>query len=139
RESLETTSRESPEGTSRDSTSVAGQGPMLDGLAPWLVAEIARVKRINQQRVDLQQPFTAYGLDSLDAVEFAHKLQTEFGVEVEISEFFSDSTITEVIRPPTKNTRTPVRKVENEQAVTYPLSYGQRALWFVHRMAPESA
>ena len=131
--------RESPEGTSRESTSVAGQRPMLDGLAPWLVAEIARVKRINQQRVDLQQPFTAYGLDSLDAVEFAHKLQTEFEVEVEVSEFFSDSTITEIIQRATDTIGKRVSKRETEQPARYPLSYGQRALWFVHQTAPESA
>ncbi|MGA7892847.1 MAG: condensation domain-containing protein, partial [Candidatus Sulfotelmatobacter sp.] len=131
--------RESPEGTSRDSTSVMEQRPMLDGLAPWLVAEIARVKRINQQRVDLQQPFTAYGLDSLDAVEFAHKLQTEFQVEVEVSEFFSDSTITEIIQRATDTIGKRVSKRETEQPARYPLSYGQRGLWFVHQTAPESA
>ncbi|MFZ1009220.1 MAG: condensation domain-containing protein, partial [Candidatus Sulfotelmatobacter sp.] len=109
------------------------------GLASWLAQEIARIQGIDQERVDLNQPFAAYGLDSLAAIEFAHKLQTEFQVEVDVAEFFGDSTITEVIRRATKNTRFPVRKVEKEQAATYPLSYGQRALWFVNRMAPESA
>jgi amino acid adenylation domain-containing protein len=115
------------------------EGHVPYGLASWLAQEIARIQGIDPERVDLNQPFAAYGLDSLAAIEFAHKLQTEFGVEVEVSEFFGDSTITEVIRRATKNTRSPVRKVANEQAATYPLSYGQRALWFVHRMAPESA
>ena len=32
-----------------------------------------------------------------------------------------------------------MRKVEKEQPATYPLSYGQRALWFMQRMVPESA
>ncbi len=109
------------------------------GLASWVAQEIARIQGIDQERVDLNQPFAAYGLDSLAAIEFAHKLQTEFEVEVEVSEFFGDSTITEVIRRATKNTRTPVRKAEKELAATYPLSYGQRALWFINRMAPESA
>ena len=115
------------------------EGHVPYGLASWLAQEIARIQGIDQERVDLNQPFAAYGLDSLAAIEFAHKLQTEFQVEVEVAEFFGDSTITEVIRRATKNTRSPVRKVEKEQAATYPLSYGQRALWFVNRMAPESA
>ncbi|MFZ1006762.1 MAG: AMP-binding protein, partial [Candidatus Sulfotelmatobacter sp.] len=115
------------------------EGHVPYGLASWLAQEIARIQGIDQERVDLNQPFAAYGLDSLAAIEFAHKLQTEFQVEVDVAEFFSDSTITEVIRRATKNTRSPVRKVEKEQAATYPLSYGQRALWFVNRMAPESA
>src|SRR3954466_14599550 len=114
-----------------------GQGPY--GLAAWVAQEISRTQGIDQERVDLNQPFAAYGLDSLAAIEFAHKLQAEFQVEVDVAEFFSDSTITEVIRRATKNTQSPVRKAEKEQPATYPLSYGQRALWFVHQTAPESA
>ncbi len=109
------------------------------GLASWLAQEISRIQGIDQERVDLNQPFAAYGFDSLAAIEFAHKLQTEFQVEVDVAEFFGDSTITEVIRGATKNTRSLVKKIEKEQPATYPLSYGQRALWFMHRMAPESA
>ena len=114
-----------------------GHGPY--GLALWVAQEISRTQGIDQERVDLNQPFAAYGLDSLAAIEFAHKLQAEFQVEVDVAEFFGDSTIAEVIRRATKNTQSPVRKVEKEQPATYPLSYGQRALWFMHRMAPESA
>ncbi|HXC43858.1 MAG TPA: amino acid adenylation domain-containing protein, partial [Candidatus Dormibacteraeota bacterium] len=131
--------REAPEVTSRDSTGVTGQQPMRDGLAAWLVAEIADSKKIDRKSVDLQQPFTAYSFDSLDAVEFAHKLQTEFGVEVAVSEFFSDSTITEIIQRATDTMGTRASKRVNEQPARYPLSYGQRALWFVHQTAPESA
>ena len=109
------------------------------GLASWVAQEISRTQGIDQERVDLNQPFAAYGLDSLAAIEFAHKLQAEFQVEVDVAEFFGDSTIAEVIRRATKNTQSPVRKVEKEQPATYPLSYGQRALWFVHQTAPESA
>jgi amino acid adenylation domain-containing protein len=113
--------------------------PVPYGLDSWLASEIACIKGIDKERVDLNQSFAAYGLDSVAAIEVAHKLQTEFQVEVDVSEFFGDSTITEVIRRATKDTRSPVRKVANEQAVTYPLSYGQRALWFMHCMAPESS
>src|SRR5579871_136956 len=114
-----------------------GLGP--NGLAAWVAQEISRTQGIEQERVDLNQPFAAYGLDSLAAIEFAHKLQAEFQVQVDVAEFFSDSTIAEVIRRATKNTQSPVRKAEKEQPATYPLSYGQRALWFVHQTAPESA
>ena len=109
------------------------------GLASWVAQEIARIQGIDQERVDLNQPFAAYGLDSLAAIEFAHKLQTEFEVEVEVSEFFGDSTITEVIRRATDTIGKRVSKRETEQPARYPLSYGQRALWFVHQTAPESA
>ena len=109
------------------------------GLASWVAQEIARIQGIDQERVDLNQPFAAYGLDSLAAIEFAHKLQTEFHVEVEVSEFFSDSTITEIIQRATDTIGKRVSKRETEQPARYPLSYGQRALWFVHQTAPESA
>ena len=69
-----------------------GQGPY--GLASWVAQEISRTQGIDQERVDLNQSFAAYGLDSLAAIEFAHKLQAEFQVEVDVAEFFGDSTIT---------------------------------------------
>jgi len=106
-------------------------------LAAYVVSEIARIKRIDPERVDLRQPFTAYGLDSLAAIEFTHKLQTELGVEIEISELFGDSTITDIIRQATKTQR-PMSRQDKSQPGRYPLSYGQRALWYVNQMAPES-
>jgi len=131
--------RESPEATSQGSTSGKRQRPTLSELAPWLVAEIARIKGIDQERVDLQQPFTAYGLDSLDAIEFAHKLHTEFEVEVEVSEFFADSAIADVVQRATGTLQTRVSRRATGRPASYPLSYGQRALWFVHQTAPDSA
>ena len=113
--------------------------PAPNELASWLGSEIARTKGIDLERVDLQQPFTAYGLDSLAAIEFAHKLQTEFEVEVEIADFFSDLSIAEIVGRATKGMRPHVSRRETEQPARYPLSYGQRALWFVNQMAPESA
>ena len=113
--------------------------PIPNRLASWVILEIARVKGIDQDRIDLQQPFTAYGLDSLAAIEFAHKLQTEFGVEVDISDFFGDSTITEIIRRATTVMPPQASKSATEQPARSPLSYGQRALWFVNQMAPESS
>src|SRR4029077_2936780 len=114
-----------------------GDGP--NGLAAWIAQEISRTQGIDQERVDLNQPFAAYGLDSLAAIEFAHKLQAEFQIQVDVAEFFGDSTIAEVIRRDTRKTQSPVKKAEKERPATYPLSYGQRALWFVHQTAPESA
>ncbi|HXC44488.1 MAG TPA: amino acid adenylation domain-containing protein, partial [Candidatus Dormibacteraeota bacterium] len=109
------------------------------GLASWVASEIALVKGMDHERVDLNQPFAAYGFDSLAAIEFAHKLQTEFHVDVELSEFFGESSITEVMRRATKSTSSSVSKVESKKAATFPLSYGQRALWFVNRLAPDSS
>ena len=120
-------------------SSPEADGHLPYGLASWVAQEIARIQGIDQERVDLNQPFAAYGLDSLAAIEFAHKLQTEFQVEVEVSEFFGDSTITEIIQRATDTIGKRVSKRETEQPARYPLSYGQRALWFIHQTAPESA
>ena len=45
-------------------------GPGAYGLASWVAQEISRTQGIDQERVDLNQPFAAYGLDSLAATEF---------------------------------------------------------------------
>lgn len=63
------------------------------GLTAWFVTEIARRTGVDPSAIDQNQPITAYGLDSLGAVEIVHKIQTEFGVEVPMTALFERTTI----------------------------------------------
>jgi acyl-CoA synthetase (AMP-forming)/AMP-acid ligase II/3-oxoacyl-(acyl-carrier-protein) synthase/acyl carrier protein len=48
-------------------------------IAEWLTARIARVSGILPERVDPRRPFTAYGLDSTDAISISGELQDWLG------------------------------------------------------------
>src|SRR5579859_3245226 len=122
----------------QDSSAAAHPDPYkLSALETWLSAEVARRTGIEQAEVDVHQPLTSYGLNSLSAVELCHNIQTRFGFEIAVSDLFDGLTISDIEKTFTgtapRLTRSPAG-----QPPTYPLSYGQRALWFLHQMAPES-
>jgi len=110
-----------------------------DVAAKWLAAEIARRRNTKPTKADVHRPITQFGMDSLTAIELAHKLQTTFSLEVRMSDLFNDVTIAELIRrakpvPAVDETNTAALPA----SLSFPLSHGQQALWLVQQMAPES-
>jgi amino acid adenylation domain-containing protein len=113
----------------------------------WLISEIARRTGVQPAKVDVHQPLTAYCLDSLTAIELAHKLQADFSIDIKMSDLF-DLTIADLMRVAevkpaalhsTKSDSKPSQPLESQPKIaTYPLSHGQRALWFLYQMAPSS-
>jgi acyl-CoA synthetase (AMP-forming)/AMP-acid ligase II/acyl carrier protein len=113
---------------------VSPQAP-LESRAAQLITEVARKLGTDPAKIDVSQPLTVYGLDSLTAVELAHSLQAEFGIDVKWADLFEGMTIADILN---KAEPSSVPAVTDKQEI-YPLSHGQRALWFIHQMAPGSA
>jgi acyl carrier protein len=97
--------------------------------------------RLNLARgsIDIHKPLSSYGIDSLGAVELAEALQTAFGVELPMQDLLSGPSIRDLARmlgerKATAPAPAPALADRNEHA----LSYGQRALWLVQQLAPES-
>jgi amino acid adenylation domain-containing protein len=107
----------------------------VENRTAWLIAELARKLGVDPATIDVNQPLTAYSLDSLIAVELAHNLQAEFGIDVKWADLFEGLTIADILN---KAEPAPSPSVTDKQEI-YPLSHGQRALWFIHQMAPGSA
>ncbi len=110
---------------------------------------VARILKVALEQVNPQQPLSALGLDSLMAIEIKHSIETNLGVVLPITSFMSASSINrlavEVLAQLTLNLANPspqeLRDVvdgENSVITEYPLSYGQQALYFLYRLAPES-
>jgi amino acid adenylation domain-containing protein len=117
--------------------------PSLDPYKPspveaWVIVELARRTGLGLAEIDVHQPLTSYGLNSLAAVELCHNLQAHFGIEVASSEVLDGLTVADINK---KANRVPplLPKSRAGQPSTYPLSYGQQALWVLHKTAPESA
>lgn len=45
----------------------------------WIVEHLAQRLNVESGDIDVRQPFSALGLDSLDGVELAHQLETWLG------------------------------------------------------------
>ena len=114
-------------------------------IGSYLQTEVARTLRVAAAQIDPQQPLSSLGLDSLMAVELQHNLESSLGVKVSMASFLEAPSLselaTEVLNQFTAPTGTPpITPAPVEQIITeHPLAYGQRALWFLYQLAPESA
>ncbi|HKR10520.1 MAG TPA: AMP-binding protein, partial [Pyrinomonadaceae bacterium] len=107
----------------------------------WLRAQIAGKLNVDLQQVDVSQPLTRYGLDSLAAIELAHQVESNLGLAVPLTAFLEGASIAElttrVVEQQHGERRLPIG--ESIRETSAPLSVGQRALWFLQQVDPESA
>ncbi|UCC64491.1 MAG: AMP-binding protein, partial [Anaerolineae bacterium] len=114
-------------------------------LTLYLQEQVACVLRLTPSQIDPQQPLNALGLDSLMAVEIRNNVEMGLGIVLPMSEFLQGASIAQIgdgilaqLAAP-GDSRTDVLPIAaQEPEVEFPLSYGQRALWFLHQLAPES-
>ncbi|ASS75463.1 hypothetical protein CIG75_11070 [Tumebacillus algifaecis] len=111
-------------------------------LETHLLEKAAGVLKIAATQLANDQSLNAVGLDSLMAVELKNELEECFGVSVPLARLLDGPSVAElagdVLEQVVANagdgrSSTPITVHPNE------LSYGQRALWFMQRLAPESS
>jgi amino acid adenylation domain-containing protein len=115
-----------------------GAGP--EALLPWLSSRLSRALGVPSGALEPDVPLTRYGLDSLRSLEVRSGLETALGVRLPVTCLLRGPTPRELA---TLLVERPAREEEGalpEEAPVgpLPLSDGQRALWFLQRMAPES-
>src|SRR5205814_10097288 len=109
-----------------------------------LRARLAQALRVQPALIDPRQPLSELGLDSLMAVELAHDLESGLGVGVPLTRILEGPSLAQLaveLLDQLSTTTVPPdnRPVAAAPSGVYPLSQGQRALWFLHQLAPESA
>ncbi|MEW6735629.1 MAG: MupA/Atu3671 family FMN-dependent luciferase-like monooxygenase, partial [Acidobacteriota bacterium] len=112
-------------------------------LANYLQEKAASLLRTTPSNLDLSHPLS--GLDSLMAIELKNRLESDLEINLSATDFLEGSSIIElanrlldqltITTAPLWERRTGLVTEETEHA----LSYGQQALWLLHRLAPESA
>jgi amino acid adenylation domain-containing protein/non-ribosomal peptide synthase protein (TIGR01720 family) len=103
---------------------------------------VAAAARINPDRVDADLPLSALGLDSLEAVELKQALEETTGVSLPLTDLLEGMTLRELGRRVAGGKRTAAAQITSDMgdaAGEHPLSWNQRSLWFLHRLAPESS
>ncbi|MET0404976.1 MAG: AMP-binding protein, partial [Cystobacter sp.] len=115
-------------------------GSSAEALLPWLSARLSQALGLAPGALALDEPLTRYGLDSLRALEVRNGLETDLGVSLPITLLLQGPSPRELAA------RLAERPASAAEAPAAPagavtsssLSEGQRALWFLQRMAPDS-
>jgi acyl-CoA synthetase (AMP-forming)/AMP-acid ligase II/acyl carrier protein len=104
----------------------------------WLIGTLSAQTGVPAFEIQSERPVSYYGVDSLIAVELTHTVETSFGVSLSVADVLQSSVAQLVARI---SSQAPESKMATEpiESSEAPLSYGQRALWFLHELAPESA
>ena len=118
--------------------------PKMSTIEEWLVETLATRLRLNPSEIQSARPIAYYGVDSMMAVDLIHTIETSLSVNLAVADLLQSPSLAQLAaqifdsleaRP--KEIRAP-QAVKSEQQES-PLSYGQRALWFLHQLEPESA
>ena len=116
-------------------------------IARWLRHRVASRLGVPAESIALEKPAARLGLDSLQAVEMTHDVERTLGLPLPMETFLGEASLEALAGD--LHARLAGRAAAPASAaldVTPPLaaaadlpSRGQRALWFLHQLAPESA
>jgi amino acid adenylation domain-containing protein/non-ribosomal peptide synthase protein (TIGR01720 family) len=111
-------------------------------LATLLGSRLARILGVPSGQLAADRPLTASGLDSLRAIELCHVVETELGVALPMAWLLEGATPTDLAGEVLRRLAEAPAGGESEKyedGAPGAVSPGQRALWLLDRLAPESA
>ncbi len=102
---------------------------------------ICNLLQIPNHYFDWQHSINKLGIDSLIAVELQHRIEKDLGISLPMTYFLQDTTVANLAKSILQNLQhlstKPVHIGLSD--AFHPLSYNQQALWFLYKLAPESA
>ena len=112
-------------------------------LIHYLVGALAPILGVEAATLNAVRPVTDFGLDSLMALEFKNRIETDLTVTIPTVKLLQGPSIEKIAaiieaglpKAPAAETAAPA----SDKLVEYPLSYGQRAQWFGHMFMPDSS
>ncbi|MFL6333082.1 MAG: condensation domain-containing protein, partial [Pyrinomonadaceae bacterium] len=107
-----------------------------------LKTELAARLGVAEALLEADKPVLSYGLDSLMAIELSHSIEARYGVAFPVLELLGGESLAQLAARPRRLVEESAAGAQTEEsaaAETHPLSYGQEALWLLHRIAPDSA
>jgi acyl carrier protein len=136
--STEATAGENDENSLAGSIRVSPDKALIE---QWLNDAVASRLGLNPAEIDTARPVVYYGVDSLIAVDLTHAMETALGVNLSVTDLLQSPSLAKLAAQLFDCLTGPAKEIHTQATVTVqetPLSYGQRALWFLHELAPES-
>ena len=117
-----------------------------DDVVLWLAGRLAAAANVRLSDISPSRAVADYALDSLKAIELMHDIETRTGVSLPMESFFGGITLGQIadqVAGGLGKTEAPAEVLRLEPAGpesgSFPLSDGQKALWFLWRLEPGSA
>jgi amino acid adenylation domain-containing protein len=109
----------------------------------WLVARVAAMLGVDPTAIEPDLSLSQLGLGSLRIIGLAGDLQRWLGRPCDAALFYREATLAEhaaaLAEWPDEQRGVPAAEAELLTSSDQPLSYGQRSLWSLHQLNPESA
>ncbi|NVJ24882.1 amino acid adenylation domain-containing protein [Myxococcus sp. AM011] len=128
----------------RDEVSTASEALTSGDVLSWLSSEVARRLGVAASTLDAEAPLTQYGLDSLRGLDVMHAVQQTWRVSLPPTLLLQGPSLRDVAAwvermrgAGGEPTDAPADAPDVGDATPH-LSDGQRALWFLQRLAPGS-
>lgn len=109
-----------------------------------LLAIAAEILQLSCEKIDVKTPLSAYGLDSLQTAELNNSVARTWNIELALEDLPMTPTISSLAAllqsMLDRGARTALGGIEPGRAQTqWPLSYGQRAMVYLYKLAPQAA
>lgn len=113
-------------------------------LLAWLGARIARIFGAAAEELSNDEPLSAQGMDSLMALEIRNAIETGLGLPIPIVELMGGISLRELAallasRAEGEAPAAVSLAAGADEGEAVPLTNGQRALWLIHQLAPQSS
>jgi amino acid adenylation domain-containing protein len=111
-------------------------------LSQYLLEQLGQVLSVASGLLNDRQPLGTFGLDSLMALELRNSIETDLQISISPSKLLGDENVADLSTELLEQlaTQESVTRASNSADTDeeHPLSYGQRALWFMHNLDPNS-
>ena len=143
-------------GSIRPQIIAASPEERLKLLEDFITDQVAGVFGTDVAKIDRDTPLTSIGLDSLMAIELMNRMESSLGINLPMGAVLNGPNIRELaaslleqVVASDDGVATSAQTVGGEDLIRieksgvdrdeFPLSEGQKALWFLHQLAPRSA
>src|SRR5262249_30235864 len=106
----------------------------------YLQELLGQLARVPVSRLQKDEPVIAYLLDSLNTAEFKQRVEDALEVHLSFSGLLGGNSIAVIAREVLQqlDSDSTTWFVSGVETGPRPLSHGQKALWFLYKLAPES-
>ncbi|MBL1200096.1 MAG: amino acid adenylation domain-containing protein [Nostoc sp. GBBB01] len=112
-------------------------------LESYLMKLLAGVLSIPADDINIEEPLSTLGLDSLKVFELKNRIEIDLEIEVDVADFFEGmsgrSLVTKLLAQMTTDALPSLSFIQQEKNTSHhPLSFAQQGLWFINQLTPNT-